>query len=120
MLCRTIDTIVGHCVLNSVNRREVGRMVRASYAAILMMVLLAASAAAANPADSLKVVKQAWKKGARNTIGIADITIRNDNAFGVKDIKLRCVFTTKSTGKVTEIQQTIAGPLKAKAEQTFK
>lgn len=70
--------------------------------------------------DAVKVVKQIWKKGARNTIGIADITISNDNAFAVKDIKVKCVFTTKSTGKVTEIQQTIAGPVKPKTEQTFK
>jgi hypothetical protein len=76
--------------------------------------------AAADPAAAVKVVKQVWKKGGRNTIGIADITIRNDNAFAVKDIKIKCVFTIKSTGNVTEIQQTIAGPVKPNTEQTFK
>ncbi len=85
-----------------------------------VVVGAAVGPAMAEPADALRVIKQVWKKGGHNTIGIADITIGNDNAFAVKDIKLRCMFTTKATGKVTEIQQTIAGPLKPKTEQTFK
>jgi hypothetical protein len=79
-----------------------------------------AAAAAADAGDAVKVVKQVWKKPGRNNIGLADITLANDNGFAVKDIKIKCVFTTKSNGSVTEIQQTIAGPVKAKAEQTFK
>jgi len=81
-----------------------------------------AAAAAADPVDAVKVVKEVWKKPGRsaNNIGIADITIANDNPYAVKNIKIRCVCTTLATGKVTEIQQTVAGPVKAKAEQTFK
>lgn len=88
--------------------------------AVLAIVLLPLAAAAADPADAVKVIKQVWKKGGHNTAGIADITIGNDNPFAVKDIKIKCVFTTRSTGKVTEIQQTIAGPVKPKSEHTFK
>ncbi|WP_315835114.1 hypothetical protein [Bradyrhizobium prioriisuperbiae] len=93
-------------------------MIRAT-SIVAAMFLVGIGAAVADPAN-VKVVKQVFKKGSYNKIGIADITISNDNAFAVKDIKVRCVFTTKSTGKVTEIQQTIAGPLKAKTEHTFK
>ena len=90
-------------------------------AAIVVLHLIGINvAAAADPVDAIRVVKQVWKKGGRNTIGIADITISNGNAYAVKNIKVRCVFTTKSTGKVIEIQQTIAGPVKPKTEQTFK
>jgi hypothetical protein len=88
--------------------------------AVVAVLLTGTGAAAADPADAVKVVSQVWKKGGHNNIGLADITLHNDNAFAVKDIKLKCVFTTKSTGKVTEIQQTIAGPVKPKSEQTFK
>jgi hypothetical protein len=96
-------------------------MIKFTYAAPAVAVLLVGmGAAAADPAAAVKVVKQVWKKGGRKTIGIADITISNDNAFAVKDIKIKCVFTTRSTGKVTEIQQTIAGPVKPKTVQTFK
>jgi hypothetical protein len=77
-------------------------------------------AVAADPGDAVKVVNQVWKKPGHNNIGIADITLRNDNAFSVRAIKIKCVFTAKATGKVTEIQQLIPGPLKANSEQTFK
>jgi len=96
-------------------------MLRARYLTIVVIFqLIGMGVAVADPADAVKVIKQVWKKGGRNNIGIADINISNDNAFAVKDIKIRCVFTVKSTGKVTEIQQTIAGPVKAKTEQIFK
>ncbi len=88
--------------------------------AILGAVLAGTATATADPGDGVKVVKQVWKKPGRNNIGLADITLANDNAFAVKDIKIKCVFTTVSTGRVTEIQQTLAGPVKPKAEQTFK
>jgi hypothetical protein len=88
--------------------------------AMLAVMLVPLAAVAADPADAVKVIKQVWKKGGHNTAGIADITIGNDNPFAVKDIKIRCVFTTRSTGKVTEIQQTIAGPVKPKSEHIFK
>jgi len=88
--------------------------------AAAIALLLAGTAAAAEPADAVKVVKEVWKKPGRNNIGIADITIGNDNPFAVKNIKIKCVFTTTATGKVTEIQQTVPGPVKAKTEQTFK
>jgi hypothetical protein len=91
-----------------------------SIAAVVAVLLVGMSVATADPADAVKVVQQIWKKGGRNNIGIADITISNDNTFAVKDIKIKCVFTTKSTGKVTEIQQTIAGPVKAQSQQVFK
>ena len=83
-------------------------------------VCAANMAVAADAGDAVKVVKEVWKKPGRNNIGVADITLSNGNDFAVKSIKIKCVFTTKATGKVTEIQQTIAGPVKAKSEQTFK
>ncbi len=95
-------------------------MIKAIHAAVAVLLVGIGPSIAADPADAIKVVKQIWKKGGHNKIGITDITISNDNAFAVKDLKIRCVFTAKATGKVTEIQQTIAGPLKPKTEQTFK
>jgi hypothetical protein len=92
----------------------------AGVVAIAGVLLAGMAAAAAEPADAVKVVKTVWKKPGRNNIGIADITLANDNPFAVKNIKIKCVFTTAATGKVTEIDQVVAGPVKAKAEQTFK
>jgi hypothetical protein len=96
-------------------------MIKVTFVATAVAVLLiGVGAAVAEPADAVKIVKLIWKKGGHNTVGIADISINNDNPFAVKDIKIKCVFTTRSTGKVTEIQQTVAGPVKPKTEQIFK
>ena len=96
-------------------------MKRFCVAALTAGLLLGGAAVAlADPAEAIKVVKQVWKQPGRNNIGSADITLNNDNAFAVKNIKIKCVFTIKSSGEVSEIQQTVPGPLKAKSEQTFK
>jgi hypothetical protein len=76
--------------------------------------------AAAEPAEAVRIVKQVFKKGGSNTAGVADLTIANNNDYAVKDLKIRCLFTARDSGKVSEIQQTIAGPVKAKSEQLFK
>lgn len=95
-------------------------MKRCAGAVAVVLSLVAGVAAAAEPADAVKVVKEVWKKPGRNNIGIADITINNGNPFAVKNIRIRCVFTTVATGKVTELQQTLTGPVKAGTEQTFR
>jgi hypothetical protein len=95
-------------------------MNRCAGAAAIALLFAGTAAATAEPADAVKVVKEVWKKPGRNNIGIADITIGNDNPFAVKNIRIKCVFTTTATGKVTEIQQTVPGPVKARTEQTFK
>jgi hypothetical protein len=77
-------------------------------------------AGAVDQVTGIKVVGQVFKKGGYNTAGIADITIANDNDFAVKDLKIRCVFTDRKTGKVSEIQQSIPATVPAKGQQTFK
>jgi len=95
-------------------------MMRCAGAVGITLLIACTAAVAAEPVDAVKLTKQVWKKPGRNNIGIAAITINNDNPFAVKNIKIKCKFTTAATGKVTEIQQTIPGPVKAKTEQTFK
>jgi len=91
-----IDSLSGCGVLHGVNRYEVeddqGHIHRSSRA------FGRHRAAVADPANVQKSSTD-FKKGSYNKIGIADITVSNDNAFAVKDIKIRCVFTTKSTGR---------------------
>ncbi|MDR3467680.1 MAG: hypothetical protein P4M07_17260 [Xanthobacteraceae bacterium] len=88
--------------------------------AIAGLLVAGTAAGAAEPADAVKLVKEVWKKPGRNNIGVADLTISNGNPFAVKDVKIKCVFTAAATGKVTELQQSIPGPVKAMAEQTFR
>ncbi|UTD26294.1 hypothetical protein [Bradyrhizobium sp. WD16] len=89
-------------------------------AALVTTAVGLGAALAADQVTGLKVVGQVFKKGGYNTAGIADITIANDNDFAVKDLKVRCVFTDRKSGKVTEIQQSIPASVPAKAQQTFK
>lgn len=89
-------------------------------------ILVAAAVVGLHPADAaesatgIKVVGQVFKEGPSNTAGIADITIANDNDFAVKDLKIRCVFTDRKTGKLSEIQQSIPATLPANSQHTFK
>ncbi len=89
-------------------------------AAVVATAVGLSAAVAADQVTGIKVVGQVFKKGGYNTAGIADITIANDNDFAVKDLKIRCVFTDRKSGKVTEIQQSIPSTVPAKGQQTFK
>lgn len=89
-------------------------------AAVVTTAVGLSAAVAADQVTGLKVVGQVFKKGGYNTAGLADITIANDNDFAVKDLKIRCVFTDRKSGKVSEIQQSIPASVPAKGKQTFK
>lgn len=77
-------------------------------------------ASAADPGDKVTVSIEKWRKPGSNNIGTADITITNDNAFAVKDIRVRCNYVAKAGGRKIETDQNIAVTVKANSKKSFK
>lgn len=77
-------------------------------------------ASAADPGDKVTVSIEKWRKPGSNNIGTADITVTNDNAFAVKDIRVRCNYVAKDGGRKIETDQKIAVTVKANSKKSFK
>lgn len=84
------------------------------------LVLGCSIAWADGPADKVTFVIDLWRKPGSNNIGTADVTIDNGNDFAIKDIRVRCDYAVKATGKKIETTQNVAVTVKAKTKQTFK
>ncbi len=84
------------------------------------LVLGCSVASAEGPGDKVMFVIEQWRKPGSNNIGTADVTIDNGNDFAIKDIRVRCDYAVKATGKKIETNQNVAVTVKAKTKKTFK
>ena len=84
------------------------------------LVLGCSVASAEGPGDKVMFVIELWRKPGSNNIGTADVVIDNGNDFAIKDIRVRCDYAVKATGKKIETTQNVAVTVKAKTKQTFK
>ncbi len=91
------------------------------FASTLAALVLGCSVASAEgTADKVTFVIDLWRKAGSNNIGTADVTIDNRNDFAIKDIRVRCDYAMKATGKKIETTQNVAVTVKAKTKKTFK
>lgn len=89
-------------------------------AIILSSVSIGHSVSAAEPGDKVTLTIERWRKPGSNNIGTADVTIKNDNDFAVKDIRVRCEYMSKVGERKIQTDQNIAVTVKAKATKKFK
>jgi hypothetical protein len=87
---------------------------------IVALLATTTIAAAADPGDNVRITIQKWRKPGANNAGTADITVTNDNAFAVKDIRVRCDYMAKTGGRKIETEQRLALTVKAKTTKLFK
>jgi hypothetical protein len=80
----------------------------------------AGPAFAADPGDNVKISIEKWRKPGSNNAGTADITVKNDNDFAVKDIRVKCDYMSKTGGRKIETDQRLALTVKAKTTKLFK
>jgi hypothetical protein len=59
-------------------------------------------------------------KGGFGNVAIASFSIRNDNAFDVKDVVIRCEFDGASGTKIGELRSTIYQVVKARSSKRME
>ncbi|WP_220006012.1 hypothetical protein [Bradyrhizobium sp. BR 10261] len=73
-----------------------------------------------NPASKMSVATLEWKVGGFGSVGLVSPTLRNDNAFEVKDIEIECTFSGKSGTRLSSKTYVIFDTVKGKSKRTFK
>ena len=86
----------------------------------ILCLVSASKTFAAEPFQNVRVTIEKWRKPGSNNIGTADITVTNDNAFAVKDIRVKCSYVAKAGGRNIETEQTLPVTVKAKTSSKFR
>lgn len=79
-------------------------------------------AAPAEPAavDGLKISSQSWRRGGLGSKALVTFTLRNDNAYAVKDIEIACSFTRQDGTHLTDRKRVIPeAVVNRKSRKTF-
>jgi hypothetical protein len=71
------------------------------------------------PAARLRILGQSWKRAGLGSDAQATFTLRNDNAFAVKDIEIDCAFARRDGTHLTNRKRTIPVTLDPKARKRF-
>jgi hypothetical protein len=74
-----------------------------------MLATPAEQAAPVEPAwlGGLKISSQSWRRGGLGSKALITFTLRNDNAYAVKDIEIACSFTRQDGSHLTDRKRVI-------------
>jgi hypothetical protein len=79
----------------------------------------AATPAAAEPMGRLRILRQSFSRGGLGAKALVTFTLRNDNAFAVKDPEILCEFRSKDGSYATERRRTINDTVDMKSRKTY-
>lgn len=74
----------------------------------------------APPESKISIRKWNWSKGGFDTVMMATFTLRNDNPFPVKDIKIKCRLSGNSGTNIDSVEETIYNIIPATTTKTFQ
>lgn len=72
-----------------------------------------------SPLDGLRIASQSWRRGGLGSKALVTLTLRNANAFAVKDIELACTFIRSDGSPVTERTRLIPDTIPMKSRKTY-
>jgi hypothetical protein len=90
-----------------------------SFAAIAPGEEAATPGKAAAPIDGLKIASQSWRRGGLGSIALVTFTLRNSNAYAVKDIQISCAFNRRDGSHLTDRARVIHDTVNMKSRRTF-
>lgn len=71
------------------------------------------------PVNGLKISSQSWRRGGLGSKALVTFTLRNDNAYAVRDVELACAFSRRDGSHLTDRRRTVPGPVRTKSRKTF-
>jgi hypothetical protein len=73
----------------------------------------------AAPVDGLKISSQSWRRGGLGSNAQVTFTLRNGNAYAVRDIEISCAFSRRDGSHLTDRTRTIHDTVNMKSRRTF-
>jgi hypothetical protein len=71
------------------------------------------------PAAKLRISGQSWQRAGLGSNAQATFTLRNDNAYAVKDIEIACAFARRDGSHLTDRKRIIPVTVESKARKRF-
>ncbi|GAC1338712.1 MAG: hypothetical protein NVSMB20_15010 [Bradyrhizobium sp.] len=90
-----------------------------SFAAIPPGEEAATPGQAGAPLDGLRIASQSWRRGGLGSIALVTFTLRNTNAYAVKDIQISCAFNRRDGSHLTDRARVIHDTINMKSRRTF-
>jgi hypothetical protein len=69
--------------------------------------------------NGLRISSQSWRRGGLGSKALVTFTLRNDNAYPVKDVALACAFSRRDGSHLTDRTRIVPGPVGMKSRKTF-
>ncbi len=77
------------------------------------------AAPAASPIDGLAISAQSWRRGGLGSKALVTFTLRNSNAYAVKDIEIACAFARRNGSHLTDRKRMLGDTVGMKSRKTF-
>ena len=71
------------------------------------------------PVNGLKIASQSWRRGGLGSKALVTITLRNDNAYAVKDVEIACAFSRSDGRHLTNRSRVVPGSVNMRSRKTF-
>jgi hypothetical protein len=69
--------------------------------------------------DGMKISSQHWRRGGLGSKALVTFTLRNRNAYAVKDIEISCAFSRRDGSHLTDRTRVIHDTVKMRSRKTF-
>ena len=69
--------------------------------------------------DGLKIASQSWRRGGLGSKALVTLTLRNANAFAVKDVEINCAFARADGSHLTDRKRVISDTINRKSRKTY-
>ncbi|MFG3593808.1 hypothetical protein [Bradyrhizobium sp. RDI18] len=76
-------------------------------------------APATSPLDGLKIVSQSWRRGGLGSKALVTFTLRNTNAYAVRDIEIACNFIRRDGSHLTARRRIIPDTVNMKSRKRY-
>lgn len=74
---------------------------------------------AAAELDRLRISSQTWRRGGLGSKALVTFTLRNDNDYAVRDLKIVCAFTRRDGSHLTDRSRLLRETVSMKSRRTF-
>jgi len=69
--------------------------------------------------SGLRISSQSWRRGGLGSKALITFTLRNANAFAVKDVEISCAFARRDGSHLTDRRRVVTGDIGSRRSRTF-
>jgi hypothetical protein len=74
---------------------------------------------AKSPIEGLRISSQSWRRGGLGSKALVSFTLRNANAYAVKDVEIACAFTRRDGSHLTDRRRVIPDTVNTRSRKTY-